>query len=280
MDLLLYGRNTRPLFRSLEILTDPPIPGVSNTMNGCVSMLNDLGISYKNNGTLRKLADLTDDEKRRLSTELITRAMTDVPDEFVKYVPGLIVGEVYTLLKEKENSMLRGADEFSTCINATARNEQPLIGLEVARGDRRVYYGAMLKLLKHHRRNIAKGMEFIRKNGLEKGPEGYLQYFDATGSLKETFVGTVAGLTLGNEGCDPYKPIAGIVRTNGVAKVSARCSKLLFLSGIDLARAIRQAARSVGGEGGGHAVACGAQVEEDQVPVFVQAFEHELLKQS
>jgi RecJ-like exonuclease len=276
-DLLLYGRHTRPIFRALESFTDPPIPGISNSVAGCISLLKDLHIPYKSERGWRSPVDLTNEEKQKLATELISRAYTHVPKELVQYIPGLIIGEAYTLLKEGERSLLRGADEFSTCINSTARHEQPLIGFEVAKGDRKVYYRAMLNLLRYHRRCIAEGMGFIEQEGFERTPRGYLQYFDATGVLKETFIGTIASLALGHQACDPYKPVAGISRNRGVVKISARCSKLLFLQGLDLAKVIRRAARSVGGEGGGHAVACGAQVEESNLPKFLEEFEAQLI---
>jgi RecJ-like exonuclease len=272
-DLLLYGRHSRPIFRALKSFTDPPIPGVSGSTDGCITLLKDLDIPYKSERGWRRPIDLTHEEKQRLASELIKRAIAHVPEELVGYVPGLIIGEVHTLLQESEWSMLRDADEFATCINATARHEQPLIGLEVCRGDRGVYYRAMLRLLKYHRRCIAEGVGFIDQVGLSRTPKGYVQYFDATGELKETFVGTIANLALGHPACDPYKPIVGIVRESGVAKVSGRCSKLLFLKGLDLAKAIREAARVAGGEGGGHAVACGAQVPEEKIPNFLEEFE-------
>ncbi len=275
-DLLLYGRHTRPIFRALETFTDPPIPGVSNSTAGCITLLKDLDIPYKVGQNWRRPIDLTGEEKRRLATELIARAFMHVPEELVRYVPSLVIGEAYSLLNEDERSMLRDVDEFSTCINSTARHEQPLIGFEICKGDRRVYYRAMLNLLRYHRRCIADGMGFIEQEGLMHTPRGYLQYFDGTGVLKETFVGTIANLTLGHRTCDPYKPIAGIVRERGVAKISARCSKLLFLKGLDLAGAIRNAAKAVGGEGGGHAVACGAQVEEERIQDFLCKFEDEV----
>ncbi|KXA99924.1 hypothetical protein AKJ42_02205 [candidate division MSBL1 archaeon SCGC-AAA261C02] len=277
-DLLLYGRHTQPIFKALKNLTDPPIPGVSNTVEGCVSMLKDLDIPYKTKKGYRRPVELSDEEKQKLASELITRAITHVPEELTEYVPGLIIGKVHTLLNENERSMLRGADEFSTCINSTARHEQPLIGYEVAMGDRDVYYRSMLNLLKYHRRCIAEGMTYIDQNGLENGPEGYIQYFDASDVLKETFVGTIASLTIGHEKSDPYKPIVGIVKKDGSAKISARCSKLLFLKGLDMARAIRAAAETVGGEGGGHAVACGARVDEDKIPKFITEFENRLIE--
>ncbi len=275
-DLLLYGRHTRPIFRALESFSDPPIPGVSNSTAGCITLLKDLDIPFRNGTDWRRPIDLTDDEKKRLATELIARAFMHVPEELVKYVPGLVIGETYTLTKEGERSMLRDVDEFSTCINSTARHEQPLIGFEICKGDRKVYYRAMLNLLRYHRRCIADGMGFIEQEGLMRTPRGLVQYFDATGVLKETFVGTIANLALGHKSCDPYKPIVGLVRERGVAKISARCSKLLFLKGLDLASAIRNAARAVGGEGGGHAVACGAQVEEEKIQDFLCKFEDEI----
>jgi len=272
VDLLLYGRHTRPVFKALESFSDPPIPGITNSTAGCITLLKDLEIPFR-----KKPVELSGEEKQRLASELIARAFTYVPRELVAFVPGLIIGEVHTLLREAEGSMLRDADEFSTCINATARHEQPLIGLEVAKGDRKTYYRAMLNLLRYHRRCIAEGMMLIEQEGLKRTPRGHVQYFDATGELKETFVGTIANLALGHRACDPYKPVVGIVRERGVAKISARCSKLLFLKGLDLAKAMRAAAASVGGEGGGHAVASGAQIEEGRVPEFLEEFEGQII---
>lgn len=278
-DLLLYGRHSRPIFKALEYFSDPAIPGISNSAVGCVSLLKDLEIRFKDEGKWRRPVDLTEGEKQKLASELISRAYTGVPEELVKYIPSLIVGETHTLVKESERSMLRDADEFSTCLNSTARNEQPLIGLEVAKGDRRSYYKAMLSLIRYHRRNIAVGMEYVEETGLKQGPRGYIQYFDATGGVKETFIGTIASLTLGYRSSNPYKPMVGVVKVGDQAKVSARCSKLLFLRGLDMGKAIKDAARSVGGEGGGHAVACGAQVEETRIPEFLKVFEDRLLMQ-
>jgi len=47
---------------------------------------------------------------------------------------------------------------------------------------------------------------------------------------------------------------------------------------LDLGEAIRNAAKAVGGEGGGHAVASGAQIGEDRVNEFIGKFEEEIVK--
>ena len=279
IDLMFYGRHSRPIFKALALFSDPPIPGISNSAAGCMSLLKDLGIPSKSNEGWRRPVDLTLEEKQRLASELVARAYMHVPQELVHHVPGLIIGEAHTLLNEEDRSMLRDAGEFATCMNSTARHEQPLVGFEVAKGDRGSYYRAMLNLLRYHRRCVAEGMEFIDERGLERTERGFVQHFDATGVIKETFIGTIAGLAIGHQACDPYKPIVGVIREGGFAKVSVRCSKLLFLKGLDMARAIRDAARSVGGEGGGHAVACGAQIGENRVQEFLQKFEDLVIAQ-
>ncbi len=278
-DLLLYGRHSRPLFKALENFNDPPIPGVSGSPAGCVSMLKQLDIPLKSGDRWRRLVDLSLAEKQKLASELIARIFLTVPPELASYVPRSIMGEVYSLTQEEDNSLLKDAEEFATCLNSTARHEQPVLGLEVAKGDRGVYYRAMLRLIRYHRRQIAQGLEFIESTGLSEGPRKYLQYFDATGVIKETFVGTLTSMALGYQYSNPFRPIVGLVRSDGVAKISARCSKLLFLRGLNMGLAIREAAKKVGGEGGGHAVACGAQIEEKFLPEFLSKFEEIMLNQ-
>ncbi|MEM2878279.1 MAG: DHH family phosphoesterase [Candidatus Hadarchaeales archaeon] len=272
IDLLLYGRHTRSLPRALQMFTDPLIPGISNSPSGCTSLLRKLGIPLRENGHWRRPADLSWDEKRRLATELISRAYDSVPPELTGYVPGLIIGETYTL-KGEEHLQLRGAEEFATCLNSTARQEHPEIGLQVAKGDRKNHLRAALDIMKSQRKHIAKGMESVENGGLKNGPNGYVQYFDATGVVRDTLIGTLVGVVLGSGLCDPYRPLVGMVSESGFTKMSGRCSRLLFLRGLDIGRAFRHAARAVGGEGGGHTVACGARVPEGKITEFLIEFE-------
>ena len=274
-NLLLFGRFTRPLFKSLMGFSDPFIPGISGSTVGAVSLLKELGIPQRDEkGEWRRAAELTGEEKRRLAEALIQRASKSVPPELAPFVPSLVWGETYTLAREE--GMLRDASEFSTCLNSTARHEQPDIGFELAKGDRGPYYRTMLQLLGEYRKFLARAMEVLQQEGVRSGPGGRIQYFDLTGTIRESFIGTLAGLCLSSGLCDPYKPVVGVVRDAGLARISVRCSKLLFLRGIDVAQAVRKAAEAVGGEGGGHAVACGAQVPEERLDDFLQNLENQL----
>ena len=275
-EIMLYGRHTRPLPRALQMFTDPLIPGVSNSPSGCIALLRELKIPVREDGRWRRPVDLSWNEKRRLATELIARAYTSVPPELTKYVPRLIVGEAYTLRLE-ESEHLKGAEEFATCLNSTARQEQPMVGFRIAKGERGSTLSTALGIMRRQGRAIAKGMDLVESGGLQFGPKGYVQYFDASGAISNTLVGTLTGMVLGSGLCDPYRPLVGMVSESGLTRVSGRCSRLLFLMGLDMGRAFRLAARAAGGEGGGHAVACGAQIPEEKIPEFLTELESLLL---
>jgi RecJ-like exonuclease len=277
-DLLFFGRHTRPIFKTLQYFTDPYVPGVSNSESGAIGLLDMLGIPFKENEKWRSPVDLSEDEKRALADELIHRAMQEVPKELLTYIPGIVIGEQYTLEKEEPKTEYRGALEFSTCLNATGRNNRPEIGLEIAKGNKEEYNAELMRVLRKHRMNIAKSMRVVEEMGTTTGPKNHLQYFDAGSDINANIIGTIAGMTLGSEGTDPYKPMVGMARTEFGTKISARCSRLLVLSGIDLATAMRAAAKKVGGTGGGHMVACGGHIPEGQEEKFIEEYEVELLR--
>ncbi|MFH1450666.1 MAG: DHH family phosphoesterase [archaeon] len=277
-DILFFGRHTRPIFKTLQYFTDPFVPGVSNNEAGAIALLEMLGIPFKENGTWRSPVDLNDDERRAIADELIHRAIVNVPAELMSYIPGIVIGEQYTLNNEKPKSEFRGALEFSTCLNATGRNDRPEIGLEIAKGNKAEYEAELMRILTKHRRNIAQSLRVVEESGTRVGPKEHVQYFDAGEEISSKIIGTIASMTLGSEGTDPYKPMVGMARTEFGTKVSARCSRLLVLSGIDLATSMRAAAGKVGGTGGGHMVACGGNIPEGTEEKFIAEFEEELLR--
>jgi RecJ-like exonuclease len=278
-DILFYGRHTRPIFKTLQYFTDPYVPGVSNNENGAIALLGMLGIPFKQDGKWRSPVDLNEDEKRALADELIRRAMADVPPELMAHIPGIVIGEQYTLEKEDPRTELRDASEFSTCLNATGRNDRPEVGLEIAKGNKKEYRTEMLRILAKHRKGIATSLRVVEESGTQVGPNDHVQWFDGGEEISAKIIGTIASMTLGSEGTDPYKPMVGMARTEFGTKVSARCSRLLVLNGIDLATSLRAAAGKVGGTGGGHMVACGGNIPEGKEEKFIAEFEKELLRE-
>jgi RecJ-like exonuclease len=88
-------------------------------------------------------------------------------------------------------------------------------------------------------------------------------------------VGIVAGMALGADGVRRDRPIVAFASVdageNGEVKVSARGSHTLVRQGLDLSTVMREAARSVGGDGGGHDVAAGATIPAGTRAAFIDA---------
>ena len=110
----LYGRNTRPIHKSLEFSFDPFIPGISGSESNAIQFLSELGIKARDEEGWRKLSDLTVEEQKKLASAIIMERLKwkeeDASDIF---------GEIYTLIGRTEE--LQDAREFATILNACGR---------------------------------------------------------------------------------------------------------------------------------------------------------------
>ena len=68
---------------------------------------------------------------------------------------------------------------------------------------------------------------------------------------------------------DPTKPTIGVGTTDDNAKVSSRANWQLIDDGLDLSIAMREAAESVGGRGGGHRIAAGGSFPKERETTFL-----------
>lgn len=269
-DLLLYGRYTRPLFKSLQYFSDPYVPGITGDEYACKKLVEKLHTEKENDWIT--LSQLSFEQKRLLASELVTRSLQYAPSDLGKYIPQMIIGESYSLTHEEETSPLRDCSEYATCLNASGRRGRFEVGIEVAKGDRGIYYEMLQTLLQEHRASIARALQSMTDKEVKKMK--VLQIMDASG-ISDIIVGTVAQMLLGQNGINPYLPLMVYTPSDKnphIYKVSVRCSRLLLYRKIHLGKAIREAASQSGGEGGGHAPACGAYVPEDKLEGFIKEF--------
>ena len=265
-DLSLYGRQTRPLPKLLEYASEARIPGISNDQAGSIEFLSELDVPMKDgDGEWRRWVDLDADERRTVASALIRRAVSSgVPSERVD----LLVGTTYVLADEEPGTELRDVSEFSTLLNATARYERADVGLAVCLGDRGEALERARTLLRNHRRNLSEGLQWVTNEGVER--EDNVQWFDAGTRIRETIVGIVAGMAVGADGVSARTPIVAFAdKGEGETKVSARGSGRLVGEGLDLSAVMREASRAVGGDGGGHDVAAGATIPDDEREAFL-----------
>ena len=266
-DLDLYGRQTRPLPKLLEYASDVQIPGISNDEAGAVGFLHELDVEAKRDGAWRRWVDLDGSERKRLVSALMQRAVASgVPADRIE----ALVGTSYTLVEEESGTELRDVSEFSTLLNATARYERADVGLAVCLGDRDAALARARRLLRNHRRNLSEGLQWVKTEGVTH--EEHLQWFDAGSRIRETIVGIVAGMAAGSPAVDRSKPVVAFAEKNAAElKVSARGTGALVRGGLDLSAVMREASRSVGGDGGGHDVAAGATIPAAERDAFLAA---------
>lgn len=261
-DLRLFGRQTRPVFKMLEYSQDPYIPGLSGDEMACISFLKEIGIR-QGGENWRRWIDLDRDERGRIVSALVRRGLrSGISAARLER----LVGEVYSLLAEREGTELRDASEYSTLLNATARYGHSRVGLAVCMGDRGSSFEEAQLLLSQHRQNLINGLKLVKERGITE--LSHIQYFDAGDAILDTIVGIVAGMSF--QMADRSRPIlAFALDRGGNLKVSARGTQDLVRSGLDLSIAMSSSAKAVGGVGGGHNVAAGATIPEQARTEFL-----------
>ncbi len=265
-DLALYGKQTRPLPKLLEYSSEMRIPGVTSNPAGARRFLEDLDIELKEDGEWRTWSDLTIEEKQHITSAIVRLGVQSGVD--ASEINDLI-GTAYELLDETEGTQLRDASEFSTLLNSTARYDRADVGLAVCLGDRDEAYRRAKILLRSHRENLATGLRWVVSNGVTA--ENHLQWFDAGTNIRDTIVGIIAGMSLGENGISRSMPIIAFADKEGEdnVKVSARGTHSLTGKGLDLSVVMTEAAAKVGGEGGGHNVAAGATIPDGAQDTFL-----------
>ena len=69
--LRIFGSQTKPLHKALEYCTDPFIPSVSGSESGAIQFLYQIGIDPKNGNGWRKIAQLDEEDLKKLVTGII-----------------------------------------------------------------------------------------------------------------------------------------------------------------------------------------------------------------
>ncbi len=277
-DLAFFGRETRPVHKMLQYAS-PAIPGVSGSELGAMEVMKDADVEPKRGEHWRTWAELDDDEKRRIVTRLGEILLVQGHGHKAVW---RLVQEVYTFTKEEPGSETRDAMEYSTLLNACGRYGMARVGMEVCLGDRLDAFNEARRLQGSHRAKLVDGLRTVAAMGVvdRRG----IQYFHTRDRVPDTIVGTVASMALSapEVDLDPGKPIIALANKRdepGVVKVSGRGTRDLVEEGLDLAAAMKEAAASVGGIGGGHDIAAGASVPEGKEEEFLDTLDAIVVRQ-
>lgn len=257
--LRIYGRNSRPIYKTLAYSFDPFIPGISGSESQALQFLSEIGISVKEGEYWKKLSDLTLEEQKRLASAIIVERLKE-NEEMAED----IFGEIYTLLGRPDE--FQDAREFATIINACGRTDNSDIGIRLCLGDLSITE-RVLNILDQYRKMVSDCLNWVRENNTIASTS-FLNYVIAGSSIPSSIIGTITSIILNSGFVDITKPIFGFADTlNNKVKVSVRAAKKLK---INLREIVLNAANAVGGEGGGHYFASGALIPKGKEQEFIK----------
>ena len=256
--LRMFGMQTKPLHKVLEYSNNPHIPGVSGNESGTIQFLTQLGIDPKKGSGWKKMIHLTDDEMRRLVTGIIMKRLGEINPEDV-------LGNIYLLPKEKEESPTKDAREFATLLNACGRMNRASCGIGTCLGilkDRRM----AMQTLADYKKEIVQARIWYENNpDIIKGKNFII--INAKDQIRHTIIGTLASIISKSNELDKVY-IMSLARTDkDTTKVSIRTN--IEEEDLDLRDIVKKITTKVGGEAGGHMQAAGALIPAEAEADFI-----------
>ncbi len=265
-DLTFFGRETRPIHKTLASTTSPFIPGISGEEDKSLAFLASLDIKTKDGEKWRALRDLSEEEKKRLCSALADHLMS----KGLHFEVANLIGNIYVLVKEEPWTPLRDAREFAVVLNSTGRMDRPSLGIAICMGDRSSALEEANGVLDEYRKSINKYLGWVmeapeRMRELENIYVVYGENF-----INEKIIGTVSSILTGSLP-NPEKPLIAYanVESQNAAKFSARTTESAIRKGVNLGDVMRIASEKCTGNGGGHNIAAGGQVPIEQIANFI-----------
>jgi len=275
-DLLLFGRETRPIHKALAYTTTPFIPGISGEEDKCLTFLTELGIKLKEDDRWRALRDLSQEEKRKIFSGISDYLASH---GYKPHATISLIGSVYILVKEEPWTPLRDAREFALLLNATGRTGKPGLGVAICMGDRGRCLEEANQALEDYRKKITENLRWLdeHQDRLEEMECIYVLHGGQT--INERMISAISTI-LSTNLPKAEKPIIAysMVPEEGLIKISARTTEALTRRGFNLGEIMRVAAEKFSGKGGGHDIAAGAQVPLEERERFLR-FVDELVKE-
>jgi len=275
-DLIFFGRETRPIHKALASTTDPYLPGLSGEESNCYSFLKNLKIDLEEASRWKTLVDLTIEEKQRILTELVKfLASKNTPTSIISS----LIGNVYTLIREKDNTPLRDAREFATILNACGRMNKSGLGVAVAIGNRGQQYQETIETYENYRKTLAKHIDWVLETkGVISEKQGIYIIdgrdeisVDRMNEISDRIIGAVSSILITSGPFQTLKPIIALSRSaDDLIKVSSRASREAVNKGLNLGQILQETAKACQGIGGGHDIAAGATVPVKELDNFLK----------
>ena len=265
-DLMFTGRETRPVHEAIALTSTPFLKGLTGSKDAVLAALHQAGLTLKDGGTWRTISSLTPDEKMKV-TEVIARTLGPVGGATEAIAS--LVGEAYAFEFEDSFTPLRDAREFATLQNASGRMGASVTGISVCLGDRREALKAAMKTLAEYRSGINRSLDGITSEPDRIRQHGSVVMVRGEGVVDEKLLGPVISILTSSPEFKDKVVVGSAESRDSDLKISSRVGDA-FVGEVNLGLIMREAAESVGGVGGGHAMAAGAKIPTSKADVFTR----------
>lgn len=268
LDMLLTGRETRPLHEALAYTSLPFIEGLSWNPQACYALVTAANVTLRENGgRWRVLTEFSEEEKSRIVEEIIKFVAASN-----KRIPGLslddLIGYVYTIATEDEHSLLRDAREFSALLNACGRSGRPGVGIALCMGDRSATLSAGEEIMNSYRTTLGNYISRIMSEKWRLVDDGEIIFVNGEGLLDEDMLGAVSSLLSHSASVMGKVLFVRTLTDSDTYRFSSRKS-LACNSVANLGLIMRNCSEALKGTGGGHSAAAGCSIPISALDDFV-----------
>ena len=274
LDIILTGRETRPVHEALAYTLFHYIDGLTWNTEACYLLLKNAGIKVKDDGNRwRALAEFSQEEK-----STIVEAVAKFVDSSDKRVSDILlddlIGYVYTLSREDKRSQLRDAREFSTMLNACGRIGKAGVGIAMCLGDRNMALSAGEEIMDMYKMTLRNNISTIFSEKWRLADDGKTTFVNGDGILEEGMLGAVSTLLSGSPSLRGRLLFVRTLAKEGTYKFSSR-KCLDCKSQANLGVIMRQCSNALNGAGGGHSAAAGCSIPSYALDDFIAGIKAE-----
>ena len=274
LDIILTGRETRPVHEALAYTLFHYIDGLTWNKEACYLLLKNAGIKLKDDGSRwRALAEFSQEEK-----STIVEAVAKFVDSSDKRVSDILlddlIGYVYTLSREDKRSQLRDAREFSTMLNACGRIGKAGVGIAMCMGDRNMALSAGEEIMDMYKMTLRNNISTIFSEKWRIADDGKTTFVNGDGILEEGMLGAVSTLLSGSPSLRGRLLFVRTLAKEGTYKFSSR-KCLDCKSQANLGVIMRQCSNALNGAGGGHSAAAGCSIPSYALDDFIAGIKAE-----
>ncbi len=203
-------------------------------------------------GLQGNISELSDEHMKKLASAVALKLAKKSTSEAVD----ASIGDVYYLNKE----IVKNVYDMVAILNTCGRMEKAGMALSIGMRDK-THLEEASKMAIGYQRSIVGNIK-VASDMLRTGQNiGYLitKDMESTGMVASTMVRYI----------NPDMPFVAVNQVEDIVKISARGTRALVTKGLDLAFALREASKAVGGEGGGHNIASGASIPPGTEEQFI-----------